>query len=242
MYCGQCSSPIQQGDRFCGVCGASTFYEAQDDAPTQEIPVQSQAAQGSFSRSRNRTLMWSGIAAAVVVLIAAGAVGALAFSDGLGLLGGSDSQQVNSGNNSPGQGSPGVETTTSPFSTSVPTTSEPTTNPSSTEQQPEEVLARQYEYINDDNYRAAYELFAEQSQQEVPFEQYRAFFEKYAFYRVEDYSFPSVNVGDESATVEKVSTDVNPNGRNRIRDTQQMVIEDGSWRIIMRDDQIEAFT
>jgi hypothetical protein len=45
------------------------------------------------------------------------------------------------------------------------------------EQPPEDVLARQYEYIDSGDFEEAYELFAEQSRREVSLAQYRAFFE-----------------------------------------------------------------
>jgi hypothetical protein len=59
----------------------------------------------------------------------------------------------------------------------------------SQEQLPEEVLALQYDYINDGSFEEAYSLFAEQSRREVSLGQYRAFFEANAPYSVTDYSF-----------------------------------------------------
>jgi hypothetical protein len=50
------------------------------------------------------------------------------------------------------------------------------------EQPPEDVLALQYEYINNGDFEEAYALFAEQSRREVSLAQYRAFFEANAPY------------------------------------------------------------
>jgi hypothetical protein len=111
----------------------------------------------------------------------------------------------------------------------------------SQEQAPEDVLAAQYEYINSADYENAYALFAEQSQQLVSLEQYSAFFEANAPYLVSDYSFPSVQVQGETATVEVAFTASWAGGEGQFNKTQQLVQEDGGWRVVMRDDQVAAF-
>lgn len=99
-YCTSCGSQNRPEDAFCVSCGQPL---AQNATSTQQRPAQSNVAQGS-SRGRNRTLMWSVAAGAMVVLIAVGVVGALAFGDRLGF------QQASSGDNSSGQGAPVGET------------------------------------------------------------------------------------------------------------------------------------
>lgn len=114
-------------------------------------------------------------------------------------------------------------------------------SPSGT-QSPEETLALQYEHVNQEGYRSAYELFADQSQQRVSFEQYRSFFEDLGFYRTEDPLFLSTRVNEDRATVNVMFTIVTPAGGELLQRTQRMVLEDEDWRIVMREDQISSFT
>ena len=109
------------------------------------------------------------------------------------------------------------------------------------EQSPEETLALQYRYINAGDYEDAYALFAEQSKEAVPPEQYRAFFEENAPYSLTDYSFPSVEVEGETATVEAEFTVDSASGQESYERTQQLVREGGEWRVVMRADQAAAF-
>lgn len=110
------------------------------------------------------------------------------------------------------------------------------------EQAPEEVLALQYEYINSGDFEKAYALFAEQSRRLISLEQYRAFFEANAPYSVTDYSFPSVQVQGDSATVDAEFTVNSAGGVEQLERTQQLVRENGDWRVVMRPEQIVAFT
>ena len=98
---------------------------------------------------------------------------------------------------------------------------------------PEDVLALQYEYINRGDFEQAYSLFAGQSQREVSLEQYEAFFEANAPYSVTDYSFPSVQTQGDSATVEAAFTVTSASGVEQLQRTQQLVRENGSWRVAM---------
>lgn len=107
---------------------------------------------------------------------------------------------------------------------------------------PENVLALQYEYINRGDFQSAYSLFANQSRQEVSFNRYRSFFEANAPYSVTDYSFPSVQVQGNSATVDAAFTVNSAGGVEDLQRTQQLVREDGEWRVVMRPEQIAAFT
>ncbi len=106
---------------------------------------------------------------------------------------------------------------------------------------PEEALTLQYQYINSGDYESAYALFAQQSQQEVSVEQYRAFFEANAPYSLTEYSFPSVDVQGNAATVEAAFTANSASGQEQLQRTQQLVREGGQWRVVMRDEQVTAF-
>ncbi len=111
------------------------------------------------------------------------------------------------------------------------------------EMAPEEILALQYQYINADNYEAAYNLFTEESKQLVSLEQYRTYFENAGYYDIVDYTFVSVQVEGDTATVVTdyvVSSGIA--GEEQYQRTQQLVREDGSWRVVMRDEQVGVFT
>jgi hypothetical protein len=106
---------------------------------------------------------------------------------------------------------------------------------------PKDVLASQYQYVNAGDYGAAYDLFDDQSQQLVSQEQYSAYFASVAPYQITSYSFPSVQIQGDTASVVvdlAVSSSV---GEDRYRVTQRMVREDGSWRVVMREEQVASF-
>lgn len=112
----------------------------------------------------------------------------------------------------------------------------------SQERPPEDVLALQYEYINRGDFDSAYSLFSEQSRQEVSLEQYRAFFEANAPYSLSDYSFSYTQTQGDSATVEAEFTANSAAGAEQLQRTQWFVRENGKWRVVMRPEQIAAFT
>jgi hypothetical protein len=107
---------------------------------------------------------------------------------------------------------------------------------------PEDVLALQYEYINRGDYDRAYSLFARQSRREVSLEQYRAFFEANAPYSVTNYSFSPAQVQGDSASVDATFTITSASGVERLERTQEFVREGEDWRVVMRPEQIAAFT
>lgn len=108
---------------------------------------------------------------------------------------------------------------------------------------PEDILALQYEYVTMAAFDEAYALFADQSQQLVSPEQYKAFFENVGPYGTKNYSFPSVQVQGDTATVNVVFTAFSMvSEEEQFQRTQQMVLEDEGWRIVMRDEQVSAFT
>jgi hypothetical protein len=107
----------------------------------------------------------------------------------------------------------------------------------------EEVLALQYEYLNMTAWKQAYELFAEESKREVSLEQYEAYMDSGQRERptaVIEYAFPSVEIAGDHAIIERVFTLSTPDGKNQLEATQEAVLEDKGWRIVMRDDQIRA--
>ena len=107
---------------------------------------------------------------------------------------------------------------------------------------PEEVLASQYEFVNAGDYAAAYALFDAQSQQRVSPEEYGAYFASLAPYEITSYSFSSAQVQGETATVVVDRTVSSSAGVEQYQVSQQMVLEDGSWRAVMRPEQVAAFT
>jgi len=109
-------------------------------------------------------------------------------------------------------------------------------------QSPEDVLALQYEYINRGDFEEAYALFAGQSQREVSLEQYRAFFEANAPYSITDYSFSPAQIQGDSATVDASFTVTSAASVEQLQRTQQLVRENGDWRVVMRSEQLAAFT
>jgi hypothetical protein len=75
VYCPRCGSIAQAGDRFCGVCGATISPDAQDAAPTQEIPTVVQPPPSVPVRRGNRTLaVVIGLGALLFSMLAIGAI------------------------------------------------------------------------------------------------------------------------------------------------------------------------
>ena len=103
-------------------------------------------------------------------------------------------------------------------------------------------MALQYEYINRGDFEKAYSLFAEQSQQEVSLEQYGAFFEANAPYSVTDYSFSASQAQGDSATLDAVFVANSAAGSEQLQRSQRFVRENEEWRVVMRPDQVAAFT
>lgn len=112
----------------------------------------------------------------------------------------------------------------------------------SEEPAPEETLALQYQYLNEGNYDAAYNLFTEQSKQLISLEQYRAWFENAGNYQITNFSFPTVQVEDNTATVVADLIAISDTiGVDQYQRTQEMQLENGSWRVVIRDEQVELF-
>lgn len=106
---------------------------------------------------------------------------------------------------------------------------------------PEGVLALQYSRLNAGDYEGAYALFDEASKQAASADQYRAYFESLAPYSITDYSFPSVDVQGDTATVEAALTTSTAEGQESYQVTQELVREGEEWRPVMRDEQLASF-
>ena len=107
----------------------------------------------------------------------------------------------------------------------------------------EEILALQYEYLNMTAWKRAYELFAEESKREVSLEEYETYMDGGHSERptaVIEYAFPSAEVEGDHAAIVREFTLATPYGEHQQKATQEAVLEEEGWRIVMRDDQIRA--
>ena len=118
---------------------------------------------------------------------------------------------------------------------------EPQPAPATAGPAPDEVLASQYRHINSGDYGAAYDLFDERSRGLVSLKQYKAYFASTAPYEITGYSFPSVRAqGDEASVVADLAVS-SAEGEESYEVTQELVREDGGWRVVMRDEQVASF-
>ena len=113
---------------------------------------------------------------------------------------------------------------------------------------PEEIYALQMEYYNMADYERAYELFAQETKARVSEQVFTSENqqddEKYGGYSFTKYSFPSVEIEGDHATmqvVRSVSGASASASEEQERVTQEAVLEDEGWRILMRDDQYKAY-
>ncbi len=106
---------------------------------------------------------------------------------------------------------------------------------------PEELLDTQYRLLDAGLYRGAYELFDRESRQKVTLEQYEDYF-KGTEYGILEYSITSVDRMGDEATVSAALTVTSTAGEESYEVAQQMVREDGVWRVVMRDEQGATFT
>ena len=110
---------------------------------------------------------------------------------------------------------------------------------------PEEIYALQMEYYNMLNYKRAYDLFAQESKARVSEQTFASKNERddqrdpVTFTK---YSFPRVNIEGDHATMQVVrSVSYEKEGQQQGRDTQEAVLEDEGWRIVMRDEQYKYY-
>jgi hypothetical protein len=110
---------------------------------------------------------------------------------------------------------------------------------------PEEVFALQMEYVNVTAYEQAYELYAQESKARVPeqvFVSKNQEGDKENLVAFTKYSFPTVKVEGDNATMQAVrsySDEAEGEGQERI--TQEAVLEDEGWRVVMRDEQYKFY-
>jgi hypothetical protein len=106
---------------------------------------------------------------------------------------------------------------------------------------PEEIMALGYTYINMGAWGEFYALLADESKQLVPEKQFVAFFESAEPTGVEGFSFPSVDVQGDRATV-RTDFGTSTDGEESEQLTQELVLQEDGWRIVASDEQVEAFT
>lgn len=107
---------------------------------------------------------------------------------------------------------------------------------------PEEVLALQYEYVNMQSWDLAYDLFAQRTEDSVSEELYTRVNSDDIPYTITQYSFPSVEVQGDNASIERISTTSTEGEVEQVGATQKAILEDGAWRILVRDEQVEYYT
>jgi hypothetical protein len=111
--------------------------------------------------------------------------------------------------------------------------------------QPQEVLALQYQYYNMTAWKQVYELFAQESKARVS-EQVFVSQNQQDYQRdpvaFTEYSFPTVKIEGDRATMQVVrSASSEKEGEGQERITQEAVLEDEGWRIVMRDEQYKYY-
>lgn len=118
---------------------------------------------------------------------------------------------------------------------------EPEPQPAFSGSAPKEILASQYRHVNAGDYGAAYDLFDDQSQRLVSSKQYSAYFASEAPYEIESSSFSSVEIQGKAASLDVDLTVSSSSGDEQYQVTQRLVRERGSWRVVMRDEQVASF-
>jgi hypothetical protein len=113
----------------------------------------------------------------------------------------------------------------------------------------DEILALQYEYLNCGYFSLAYDLFASESKAQFSEEQYVTAMstgtsEEWKRYPVSDFAFPRVTVEGDHAEVERIITtyDNKNYASSQERRTQELIKEDGQWRIVARPEQVTFYT
>ena len=107
---------------------------------------------------------------------------------------------------------------------------------------PEERYALLQEYISMRDWERSYDLYAQETKDRVPFGVYQsrqsALKDPSA---VTDYSFPSVEVQGDEATIERVLTVNQPDGEFQDRGTTRAVLETDGWKLVMSDEAYEFY-
>ena len=91
------------------------------------------------------------------------------------------------------------------------------------------------------DYKRAYDLFAQESKARVS-EQTFASKNQRDPVTFTEYSFPRVNIEGDHATMQVVrSVSYEKVGQQQDRGTQEAILEDEGWRIVMRDEQYKYY-
>ena len=107
---------------------------------------------------------------------------------------------------------------------------------------PEEVLALGYEYTNMQSWDLSYDLYADGSEDSVSEELFTRVNTEEKAYSIIEYSFPSVEVQGDNATIERIFTTSEPDGETyQDTATVEAVLEDGAWKLLLRDEQVKYY-
>jgi hypothetical protein len=110
---------------------------------------------------------------------------------------------------------------------------------------PEEIYALQLEYYNMGEYERDYALYAQESKARVSEQEFtsgnRRDDQQGNGFSFPQYSFPSVEIEGDHATMQVVRSYTSEEGEGQERITQEAVLEDGGWRTVMRDDQYKVY-
>ncbi len=108
--------------------------------------------------------------------------------------------------------------------------------------QPQEIVALVNEYINMTAWEQAYDLYAQESKDRVPFDAYKsrqASAMESDPASMLDISFPSVDMQGNRATVDAVLGLSNEEGEYQDKITSQLVLEEDGWKIVMREETVD---
>jgi hypothetical protein len=112
--------------------------------------------------------------------------------------------------------------------------------------QPQEILGLMYEYYNMTAWEQAYELYAQESKARVSeqvFVSQNQQDDQRNATSFTELSFPTVNIEGDRATMQVVRSYTTENeGDAQEQITQEAVLEDEGWRIVMRDEQYKYYT
>jgi hypothetical protein len=109
---------------------------------------------------------------------------------------------------------------------------------------PDETLGLWYEYSNVRYLDLAYEMYAPESQEQIPYDAFVQISQRDAErWPISSYAFPEVNIEGDHATVERVLTayDTRNYEVTTTERTQEFVRIDDSWRIIARPESVNYF-
>lgn len=162
LVCQQCGKPVQEGDQFCGNCGAAIL--SPPPQAEQIVPELIAASQTTTTTRRRPLFLVGAITVLLILLVGTGAMALVAFNSGSGLFGSSEPQPADEPNN-PSQGNSEEPTeATNPETTQ--TSSSESTTPSSEEELYKE-FGREYDdAVRREDWSATYSMLYATSQDE----------------------------------------------------------------------------